>query len=58
LKKEDYTKQKYVRRQEFMTEKEMKEVNDRITKLLLNRGEMGDLYGRWEKEEEGDSLDG
>ena len=41
----------YLRREDFMTEDEMKYIDTCITKLLQNRGEMGDLYSRWEDEE-------
>lgn len=38
-------------RENWMNEKEMKEVDDRITLLIQNRAEMGEHYSRWEQEE-------
>ena len=43
--------EKYYSREDFMTEKEMKEVDNRLSKLITNRGTMADLYSRWEDEE-------
>jgi len=41
-----------MRRQEFMTDEEIKEVDEYICELLQNRGEMEDLYDRWSDEDE------
>lgn len=51
MKTELYFDLKYKRREDFMTQDEMKEVDNRLTKLIQNRSEMGDLYSRWEDEE-------
>lgn len=40
------------RRDSFMTNDEMIEIDDYLCKITQNRGHMGDLYSRWEKEEE------
>jgi hypothetical protein len=39
------------RREVFMSDDEMLYIDDCITKLTQNKGEMGDLYTRWEDEE-------
>jgi len=38
-------------REKFMTERDIREINTNIDTLLMNKGNMGDLYARWEDEE-------
>jgi hypothetical protein len=42
----------YTRREKFMTDDELKMIDDYICTIIQNRADMGDLYSRWEKEEE------
>lgn len=43
---------KNYRRERFMTQDEMREIDNRITKILQNNGNMSALYAEWQKIEE------
>jgi len=51
MKPEEIRDLKYKYREDYMTEEEMKDIDCKISKLMNNRGYMGDLYSRWEDEE-------
>ena len=56
--KEKLSKEKnHLRREKFMSDDEFKKIDDYICKIIQNRADMGDLYSRWEKEEEAYKAD-
>lgn len=49
---QEYSRYRQSKRQEWMTEDEMKMVDEMIGCLNNNQGNLSDIYARWEKEEE------
>ncbi len=49
---QEYANYREAKRSEFMDEDEMKMIDDMIGCLNNNQGSLGDIYNRWEKEEE------
>lgn len=45
------------KRLDFMSEEEIKRIDDYLTKIEQNRGKMDDYYNRWDKEQEAYSME-